>query len=159
MIAGGVGGANTITGKYFEVATDLKTALANAEYDLSNFLFCCQHDFPRYFRKQTGMKMEDVFGKKFLPDEAVIYNNVLYVVEKKAQSGSGSVDEKIQTGPYKLTVYQECAKMLGLNGAKYIYLLAGGHFNTPKFTKHQIPYLEKYDISVYFDKLPLNIFI
>ena len=39
MIAGGTGGANTITGKYFEVATDLKTALTEAGYNLNDFFF------------------------------------------------------------------------------------------------------------------------
>ena len=156
MIAGGVCGANTITGKYFEVATDLKTALIEAEYNLDDFFFCRQHDFPAYFKKTTGLKMEEIFGKKYLPDEAVIFNNVLYVVEKKKQSGVGSVDEKIQTGPYKLAMYKECAKLLGLNDAKYIYLLSGEYFNVPKFTKHQIPFLAANGIPTYFDKLPLE---
>jgi hypothetical protein len=157
MVAGGVGGANTITGKYFEVATDLKSALIEAGYNLDDFIFCQQYDFARYFKKQTGLKMKDVFGKDFRPDEAVIYNNTLYVVEKKTQGTGGSVDEKIQTGPYKLAMYEECAKMLGLKGAKYIYLLAGKYFNIPKYTTHQIPWLqEKYGIPTYFDKLPLE---
>jgi hypothetical protein len=156
MIIGGIGGANTCTGKYFEVETDLKSALIKAEYNIENFQFYCQHDFPRYFKKKTGKKMEEIFGKKFLPDEAVVYKNILYVIEKKTQSGSGSVDEKIQTGPYKLSIYQECAGMLGLEEAKYIYLLSSQHFNTPKFTTHQIPYLMKNGISTYFDKLPLE---
>lgn len=155
MIAGGIGGANTITGKWFEVKTDLKTALIMAGYDLTNFQFCCQHDFPRLFKIKTGKKMEDLFGKKFLPDEAVIFNNTLYVIEKKQQGGGGSVDEKIQTGPYKLAVYQECAKHMGLANAYYLYLLSGDYFNVPKFTKHQIPYLEQFGIRVYFNQLNL----
>jgi hypothetical protein len=156
MIAGGTGGAHTITGKYFEVETDLKTALTEAGYNLSDFFFCRQHDFPKYFKEITGVKMEDIFGKKYLPDEAVIFNNVLYIIEKKKQSGGGSVDEKIQTGFYKLLIYQECAKMLGLADAKYIYLLSGEYFNVPKFTKHQIPTLAASGIPTYFDKLPLE---
>lgn len=156
MIAGGIGGANTITGKWFEVQTDLKTALINANYNLADFQFCKQHDFPNLFKSVTGEKMEDLFGKKFLPDEAVIFNNNLYIIEKKKQSGGGSVDEKIQTGPYKLYVYQECAKRMGLNGAYYFYLLSGEYFNIPKFTKHQIPYLEQFGIHTYFDQLNLE---
>jgi hypothetical protein len=156
MVAGGIGGANTVTGKWFEVATDLKTALTEAGYNLENFIFCRQHDFPKYFKENTGLKMEDIFGKKFLPDEAVIYNDILYVVEKKRQGGQGSVDEKIQTGPYKLSIFKDCAKALGLKDAKYIYLLSGEYFNVPKFTVHQIPYLAKHGIQTYFDKLPLE---
>lgn len=157
MIAGGTGGANTITGKYFEIATDLKSALIEAGYNLEDFIFCRQYDFAKYLKEHTGLKMKDMFGKDFRPDEAVIYNDVLYVVEKKTQNGGGSVEEKIQTGPYKLAIYEECAKALGLKGAKYIYLLAGKYFDIPKFTTHQIPWLEeKYGISTYFDKLPLE---
>ena len=159
MVTGGTGGANTMTGKWFEVNTDLKTALTNNGFDLNQFYFCCQYDFPRLFKKKTNLKMEEIFGKKYLPDEAVIFNNTLYIIEKKYQCGGGSVDEKIQTGPYKLLIYQECAKRMGLDGAKYIYLLSE-FFNVPKFTYHQIPYLKSQDISVYFNKLPLeNIFI
>jgi hypothetical protein len=155
MIAGGVGGANTVTGKWFEVITDLKTALIKNNYDLASFVFCKQHDFPKLFKELTGEKMEEIFGKKFLPDEAVIYQNKLFIIEKKAQAGSGSVDEKIQTGPYKLAVYQECAKMMGLLDVSYIYLLSE-FFNTNKFTKHQIPYLNQHNIQVYFNQLPLE---
>lgn len=156
MVAGGTGGANTITGKHFEIETDLRTALSKANYNLNDFIFCQQYDFPRYFKTKTGQKMEELFGKKFLPDEAVIYKDTLYIVEKKQQGGGGSVDEKIQTGPYKLLVYQECAKLLGLKTAKYIYLLSGEYFNVPKYTTHQIPYLATFGIFTYFDTLPFD---
>lgn len=155
MIAGGVGGANTITGKWFEVKTDLKQALEAAGYNLTNFVFCKQNDFPKMFKTLTNSKMEEIFGKKFLPDEAVIFNNRLYIIEKKRQGGGGSVDEKIQTGPYKLSVYKECARRMGLEDAYYLYLLSGDYFNHPKFTKHQIPYLESFGIRTYFDQLNL----
>lgn len=96
MIAGGIGGANTLTGKWFEVATDLKTALIEAKYNLNDFIFCRQHDFPKYFKEKTGLKMEDIFGKKFLPDEAVIYNDVLYVVEKRSKAEEGLLMKKFK---------------------------------------------------------------
>jgi hypothetical protein len=155
MISGGIGGANTQTGKWFEVNTDLRTALVNNGFNTNNFTFCCQHDFPRLFKKMTGQKMEDIFGKKYLPDEAVIFNGTLYIIEKKYQNCSGSVEEKIQTGPYKLLIYKECAKKMGLNDAKYIYLLSE-YFDIPKFTLHQIPHLKSQGISVYFNQLPLE---
>jgi hypothetical protein len=155
MITGGTGGASTITGKWFEVATDLKTALMKNNYDLSLFIFCKQHDFSKLFKEKTGVKMEDIFGKKYLPDEAVIYNNQLFIIEKKTQTTGGSVEEKIQTGPYKLTIYQKCAEMMNLNKASYIYLLSE-YFSTNKFTKHQIPYLIQNNIQVYFNQLPLE---
>ena len=156
MIAGGTGGANTVTGRWFEGVTDLKTALMENGYNLEDFIFCKQREFPKYFEANTQLNMREMFGKQFWPDEAVIYNDVLYVIEKKMQTGGGSVDEKIQTGPYKLYIYQKCAEALGLKDAKYIFLLADEYFNIPKFTKHQVPYLEGYNIPVYFDRLPLE---
>ena len=152
----GTGGANTITGKWFEIITDLETALKKNNYCLDNFIFCKQHNFSKLFTEKTGLKMKDIFGKKYLPDEGVIYNNILYIIEKKTQSGGGSVDEKIQTGPYKLEVYKKCAELMKLDDAKYIYLLAGEFFNKDKYIKHQIPYLNNHNIPVYFDNLPLN---
>ena len=155
MVAGGVGGANTRTGAIFELNTDLKTNLKNAGINLDNVIFCKQHDFPSLMRAH-GFDMVEHFGKKFLPDEAFIYNNHLFVIEKKYQCVSGSVDEKIQTGPYKKLIYETCAAALGLDGATYIYLLAGAAFNVNKYTKHQIPYLINAGIPVYFDNFPIE---
>lgn len=155
MIVNGFGGANTQTGLFFEIETDLKTNLEKANIDISNIIFCCKYDFPKLMKKYD-FDMTEYFGKRYLPDEGFIYKNHLYIIEKKYQSVSGSVDEKIQTGPYKKLIYDICAEKLGLNGASYIYLLKGSAFNTPKYTTHQIPYLINNGISVYFDNFPIS---
>lgn len=154
MIFNGIGGANTHTGALFEIRTDLKTNLEKANIDLSKVTFCCKYDFPRLM-KEHGFDMTEIFGKRYLPDEGFIYKNHLYIIEKKYQQTEGSVDEKIQTGPYKKDIYDTCARLLGLNGATYIYLLNGDGFNKPKYTIHQIPYLIKNGIPVYFDNFPI----
>ena len=155
MITGGIGGANTQTGAIFEMQTDLETNLKNAGIDIHDVIFLKQTKFPKYM-KEHGFDMTENFGKKFQPDEAFIYNNHLFVIEKKYQCVSGSVDEKIQTGPYKKLIYDTCAEALNLDGATYIYLLAGSAFNINKYTKHQIPYLIKNGIPVYFDNFPID---
>ena len=155
MITGGFGGANTQTGAMFEMMTDLKKNLINAGIDLKDVIFLKQTAFPKYM-KEHNFDMTENFGKKFQPDEAFIYHNHLYVIEKKYQCVKGSVDEKIQTGPYKKLIYDTCAKVLGLNGATYIYLLKGDAFNINKYTKHQIPYLKNNGIPVYFDNFPID---
>ena len=157
MIAGGTGGANTRTGAIFEMETDLKKNLINAGIDISNVVFCRKQDFPKLM-KEYNFDMQEHFGKKFLPDEAFILNNELFIIEKKYQNGNGSTDEKIQTGPYKKLIYNICAKALGLKKATYIYLLKGDAFNQPKYTTHQIPYLLQNDIPVYFDNFPIEDF-
>lgn len=155
MIANGKGGANTQTGEMFEIETDLQKNLIQAGIDLNKVILVKKYDFPRHMKKY-GFDMRENFGKNFLPDEAFIYNNHLYVIEKKYQSTSGSVDEKIQTGPYKKLIYDTCAEALGLSGATYIYLLKGAAFNKDTYTKHQIPYLIKSGIPVYFDHFPIE---
>ena len=154
MIAGGTGGANTQTGAIFELNTDLKTNLIQANIDISQIIFLQKWDFVYYARKHD-IDLVKIFGKNFLPDEAFIYNNHLFIIEKKTQEVKGSVDEKIQTGPYKQRVYNKCANLLGLNGATYIYLLKGTAFNIPKYTTDQIPYLKENNIPVYFDNFPI----
>lgn len=155
MIKGGVGGANTRTGAQFELSTDVRTNLANSGIDVNNVIFCSKRQFPP-FMERYNFDMRIHFGKQFWPDEAFVYNNHLYVIEKKYQDGSGSVDEKIQTGPYKKLIYEICAKAAHLNGATYIYLLKGKAFNIPKYTTHQIPYLREHNVPVYFDRFPIE---
>lgn len=157
MIAGGTGGANTQTGTVFELNTDLKTNLINANIDLSQIILLKEWDFVYYLRKHK-IDLVKLFGKNFLPDEAFIYNNHLFIIEKKYQAVNGSVDEKIQTGPYKQRVYQKCAELLNLTGATYIYLLKGSAFNKPKYMVDQIPYLLENNIPVYFDNFPISDF-
>ena len=156
MYFGGTNGNSTLTGKIFENKTDLKTSLIKNNINIDDMIFIKQYDFPNYFFEQTNEKMETIFGKKFLPDEAVIYNNNLLIIEKKYQTTNGSVDEKLQTGPYKLEIFKECAKKLGLNKVKYCYLVNSDFFNTPKFTTHIIPWLKQHNIDVYFDSVPLE---
>ena len=158
MIAGGTGGANTQTGKIFEIKTDLKTALVKNNYNIEDFVFIKQYDFRDYLKTHFNFDMTEKYGTYLKPDEAIIYKDVLYVVEKKQQGGGGSVDEKIQTGPFKLHVYEYCAKLMGLKGVSYSYLL-GDYFKHKKFSQYVIPvYLKGHGIPVYFNTLPLEEF-
>ena len=158
MIAGGTGGANTQTGKIFEIQTNLRTSLINNGYDIEQFTFIEQCNFNSYLKEHFKFDMNSKYGTFFKPDEAVIFNDVLYVIEKKVQGGGGSVDEKIQTGPFKLHVYEYCAKLMGLKGVSYSYLL-GDYFKKPKFVQYLIPvYLKEHGIPVYFNTLPLEEF-
>lgn len=149
------GGATAVSnGKDFEKKYDFQRLLKEYGYDLSKFEFHNQGDFSAFMKKHK-FDMTEYFGKRFLPDEAFVYNNHLYIIEKKFQGGGGSVDEKIQTGPYKKLVYEICAKHLGLNGVTYIFLL-GEYFSQNKFTKHQIPYSWQCGIPVYIETFPFE---
>jgi len=75
----------------------------------------------------SGWKMP--LSKRLRPDEAFVnlLDNTLYIVEKKTQSGSGSVDEKLQTFPFKIRQYNRLVKGIKINGqqlkVKYRYNL------------------------------------
>ena len=49
----------------------------------------------------------------YLPDSVFVNhtNNTIYVIEKKFQEGSGSVDEKLQTCDFKKRIYQKLYKL------------------------------------------------
>ena len=53
----------------------------------------------RYFDEIDGYDYTKIISSKLLPDDAifVIEKNTVFIIEKKTQSGSGSVDEKLQT--------------------------------------------------------------
>lgn len=73
----------------------------------------------------NNIDYRNLISKKILPDDCIlnILNNTLYVIEKKFQSGSGSVDEKLQTCDFKKKQYEKLMKPLGIN-VKYCYLLS-----------------------------------
>lgn len=56
----------------------------------------------------NGIDYKEVTSKKYEPDDAFINyrNNKLYIIEKKFQNGSGSVDEKLETFDYKRMIYK-----------------------------------------------------
>lgn len=74
-------------------------------YNVNNlkFIKIKQNNFIKYMKSYFNEKCE----KKTKPDECFIYENNLFLLEKKYQSCKGSVDEKIQTGPFKKYFYKE----------------------------------------------------
>ena len=62
----------------------------------------------RYF-DELEFDYNKVISKKLLPDDSifVINNNTVFIIEKKTQSTTGSVDEKLQTCDFKLKQYRK----------------------------------------------------
>jgi hypothetical protein len=77
--------------------------------------------------ENSGWTMQ--LSKILKPDEAFfnIQTNSLHIIEKKTQSGSGSVDEKLQTFPFKIRQYKRLVEGLIVNGdpitVHYVYCL------------------------------------
>ncbi|MCL8206196.1 hypothetical protein M5361_13745 [Ligilactobacillus agilis] len=133
MKKGGTGGANTnANGLSFESKTDLATAIQtdlSNKYKLTEMKFANKSTFKAYTvtrlsdNKDIGIitqqtrfydvmkahyNLDNANHKKWKPDE-VFFNfeaNTVFIVEKKWQSGQGSVDEKVLGFVNKRRLYQ-----------------------------------------------------
>ena len=115
----GAGGANTNkNGLPYEKLTDLQDKYKY--YDLKNnevifegydrkFIKTSKSVLHKYM-KQIGQMNQDILSAPGCkaPDEAYIdiENKIAYIIEKKFQQTSGSVDEKLQTGRFKKSHYK-----------------------------------------------------
>lgn len=144
---------DTSTGKLFELRTKGK-ALGIPLH---------KKELGKYVKKQTGkyysltqirpnkknnipddplaraemFKGQYILTRALEPDEAYldIENSVLTIFEKKCQTGSGSVDEKLQTCPFKIQQYRKIADALGIKTVYYIFILSE-HFNHAYYQEH-----------------------
>ena len=105
------GGANTNrNGLHFEQTTSLNTALQNAGFIIANHFEVYdrnqslgysinQDEFSTIFLRRNGINDRVINSKRWKPDEAFIneIDKTVYIIEKKFQHTSGSVDEKLAT--------------------------------------------------------------
>jgi hypothetical protein len=158
----GAGGTNTNkNGLSYEEITDLKDRFKSC--DVNKYDDICEIVFEGYDRtfikanktalhkymNKNGEKKTDLqpaAGCK-QPDEAYIDkdNNIVFIIEKKFQQGSGSVDEKIQTGPFKKIHYQELFPNFKIY---YIYCLSDW-FKRDEY-KSVLNYLRQNDIPIFW---------
>ena len=120
----GAGGANTNkNGLSYEKYTDLKCKYKSCNFIKKYNIYEVQFEgYERTFIKahkstlhkymkmigQFNLSITPVAGCKE-PDEAYINKekNIVFIIEKKFQQRTGSVDEKIQTGYFKKMHYEE----------------------------------------------------
>jgi hypothetical protein len=155
MIAGGVGGANTMSGAYFEQIA--RGEAPGIPVHKTNLRFHFEEKTDKLYAlsqihsKNTGLPTSEIpkdkmerakkFEGKYLltkalePDEAYIdyETSTLTIFEKKFQNGGGSVDEKIQTCGFKMHQYQRIAKELGIENVYFIYILSE-YFKDPYYS-------------------------
>ena len=162
------GGARTNrNGLLFEQTTSLNDALINAGFDICNRYDVYlnnqlvghsinQAEFATVFLRANGIDDRSINSKRWEPDEAFIneLNHTVYIIEKKFQRKSGSVDEKLATFPFKIYEYKKLLDPIGYN-IVYIYLLASAWFNAPKYQDYY-DYMEILGCPHYFDILPLE---
>lgn len=171
MKAGGVGGANTVTGLEFEDQVDLLTHLQHipgysireAPKKAGHFVFYRESLVARCFKKhafykflkEEGVDWKKYITKKLLPDDAllVIVRETLFIIEVKFQQGEGSVDEKLQTCDFKRKQYLKLVTPLQLR-VEYVYVLAAW-FRADKY-KDALAYIQSVNCNYYFDTPPLR---
>lgn len=147
----GAGGANTnLHGIAFEESVYLRNWIENAGFVLKNvhkttkrvelFEIYDQEKFVGYYGRQgqiyNALKKIDnkkfstpyiksVLSKKIHPDAFILTFNPkrLTIFEKKWQQSSGSVDEKIQTAPFKLEMFEKLTRGSGIQ-CQYHYILS-----------------------------------
>ena len=161
----GGGKKTNVNGLLFEKETSLNESLLNAGYNIEENkvynknneligLSIKQHSF-YHFLEENNINYIDYNSKKWLPDEAFINfeNNTLYIVEKKYQENSGSVDEKLPNCHFKRKEYLKLVRPLGLK-VNYIYV-----FND-WYKQHQykdiLEYIQDMGCEYYFNEIPFE---
>ena len=132
----GGGSKTNLNGLHFEQQTSLDDALKDKGYiiDENGYVYkgnqqigisAPKHKLYKIILEPKGVDYKKIISKKILPDEAFLNlsNNTVYIIEKKFQNGSGSVDEKIQTCDFKKKQYQKMTKSLNMK-VEYTYILS-----------------------------------
>jgi hypothetical protein len=163
----GGGSKTNVVGLKFEQDTSLQEALRLASV---NGIELDPQDFVLKQGKRIGylagknrlyktflasVDYRSMVSKKLLPDEAFVneLNRTLYIIEKKFQHQSGSVDEKLQTCDFKLKQYKKLASLRSFN-VVYIYLL-NDWFKKGEY-KDVLEYIHSVGCYYFFNEVPLS---
>lgn len=166
MKKGGIGGARTKSGLRFEEEADFLTLIRSKKgysVDGHKILFGGREvavsyrksGFYKYLEEQ-GVNDREILSARLLPDDAifVIKDRIVYILEIKFQEVSGSTDEKLQTGDFKIKQYKKLLASLGL-GVEFIFIL-NDWFKQPRY-KDVLDYIKSTSgCSYYFEVLPLS---
>ena len=162
------GGANTnVNGLWFEQTTSLEDVLKSIPnisiiddkvFKSNNEigLLCGKGGLYSKLLKPRGIDSSTIISKKLLPDEAFYnyQNKKLYIIEKKFQNSSGSVDEKLQTCHFKKRQYTKLMDTLKIK-IEYIYVL-NDWFRRPEY-KDVHEYINEVGCQYYFNQIPIHI--
>lgn len=160
------GGAQTnANGLHFEQTTDLTTVLQQAGYSVVDHVVykdgeaigmsLPKYDLYTYFLAPHGIHYQDYNSKKWLPDEAFIntQNKTAYIIEKKFQNVSGSVDEKLPNCHFKKMEYQKLFSPIGYQ-VEYIYVF-NDWFRDPQY-RDTLDYILAMGCCYFYNEIPLE---
>jgi hypothetical protein len=160
------GGAKTnLNGLQFEGRTDLREAIRQHPiYNLNENEEVLKDEIvvAHYFEKNglykkllepKGINYKTVLSKRLLPDGALLVENTIYIIEKKFQAGSGSVDEKLQTCDFKKKQYQKLFSPLGIN-VEFYYVL--NRWFEQESNRDVFEYIQSVGCKYFIEILPLE---
>ena len=109
----------------------------------------------REVQRLNDINYTEYNSKKWLPDEAFLNleNNTLYIVEKKYQESSGSVDEKLPNCHFKRKEYLKLFRPLGFK-VNYIYVF-NDWFKQSQY-KDTLEYIQDMGCEYYFNEIPFE---
>ncbi len=159
----GAGGSNTnVNGLSYEIKTDLSSLFSEEiidkkmgtkkikfiQYNDYEFVNANKSKLYKYMETngERNIQLQQAAGCKE-PDEAYIdiHRKLVFIIEKKFQQTPGSVDEKIQTGPFKKLHY---SKQFPNYKVHYIYCLSDW-FKRDEYNS-VIDYLQENNIPVFW---------
>lgn len=160
----GGGGHTNAVGLHFEQTVCLDTVFNNHPdfevrgdkvYKLGEEigLLCGKNGIYTKVLKPRGINYKDYLSKKLLPDDAILIDDTVYIIEKKFQGGAGSVDEKLQTCDFKKKQYTKLFSAAGLQ-VEYIYVLSDW-FRQPCY-KDVHEYILSVGCKYFFLDIPLS---
>ena len=114
-----------------------------------------KHSFYKLILEPKGIDWTKRISKKLLPDEAFLNfaNNTVYIIEKKFQNDSGSVDEKLQTCSFKKQQYEKL-----LSGTPYTveYLYGCNDWFVQSCYRDVHKYINSVGCHIFFNEIPLD---
>lgn len=160
----GGGSKTNFNGLKFEERADLRDAIiVHPVYDLRSdkvyengkvvAKYYEKHSLYKEFLAPNGVNYKKHLSKKLLPDGALLVGKTVYIIEKKYQAASGSVDEKLQTCDFKKKQYAKLFKPLNIK-VEYYYVL-NDWFRKPEY-KDVFEYIESVGCKYFIEVLPLE---
>lgn len=161
----GGGSRTNKNGLGFEKRVDVREAINNqSSYNVNGNIIELNGNPVGILTEKYGLYrdiLKPVFGidyktrisKRLDPDAAILIDNVLYIIEKKFQEMSGSVDEKLQTCDFKKSQYERLFKGTGII-IKFYYVLSEW-FKSPQY-RDVFSYIERVGCKYFIVDLPLE---
>ena len=146
------GGAQTNSnGLKFEQSTLLDDALREKGYIVKD---CYVNLYSKFFEKYN-IDYRQFNSKRWEPDDCYISfkNEIAYIIEKKFQNSSGSVDEKLAACHFKLLEY---IKLFSAIRYKTVYIFVlNDWFKRPEY-RDILDYINFMGCFYFFNEIPLN---